>query len=147
MSGYRGSTITNCYFNGGSRLILAPPVKVEKQQNQTVVVPLCTEAKPCKVNITDPQCQYWRGAMCGLVVTSTRFLCGATCKKSSPDAPCPVQCATINTTAYIAPSAADIYLESNTFEGKAPDASVCTKDSKHSCVGEAECKGLFVPCT
>jgi hypothetical protein len=149
ISGYRGSTITNCYFNGGSRLILAPPVKVKKQHNQTVAVPMCTEGAPCKINATDPQCQYWKGAVCGLVVTNSRFQCDATCKSDAldvPDAACPVQCATINTTAYAIPAAADIYVENNAFEGKAPDVSVCTKGGKRGCIGKGDCEGLFSRC-
>ena len=40
LSGYRGTTFVNNYFNGGARLVLAPPVKIEQRENQTVAVPV-----------------------------------------------------------------------------------------------------------
>ena len=46
ISGYRGTLIANSYFNGGSRLVLAPPVKVERENHgtgQKVAVPLCAD--------------------------------------------------------------------------------------------------------
>ena len=95
---------------------------------------MCTTATPCKVNASDAQCQYWRGAVCGLVVTSNRFNCGK------------MGCATIEINRTIA-SAADVFLETNAFEGKSPDVSLCTKAALHSCVGVDECNALFVPCS
>ena len=144
ISGYRGTTITGSYFNGGASIVLAPPLKVEKIDNQTVAVPLCTDAKPCKVQASDPQCQYWRGAVCGLTLTSNRFSCGATCKH--PEV-CPSQCATIVTKGYAIPAASDIHLGSNSFEGKSPDVSVCTRGGRTSCAGLSGCAQLFAPCT
>ena len=40
LSGYRGTTFVNNYFNGGARLVVNPPVKIEQRENQTVVVPV-----------------------------------------------------------------------------------------------------------
>ena len=54
-------------------------------------------------------------------------------------------CATIEINTTIA-SAADVFLESNAFEGKSPDASLCTKAKQHGCAGVNECDALFVPC-
>jgi hypothetical protein len=60
VSGYRGSTISNSYFNAGARLELAQ--SKDSSDNG-------------KINQTDEHCQYWRGAVCGMVVTSNRFSC------------------------------------------------------------------------
>ena len=130
ISGYRGSTISNSYFNSGANLVLKPPTTVSKDQ---------------PVNLTDPHCQYWRGAVCALTVVANQFLCGAT-SKAGGGRTCPIQCATIDTSQYAIPAAADVYLSSNAFEGKAPDASVCTRDGRHSCAGTQDCGKLFTTC-
>ena len=88
----------------------------------------------CRINASDAQCQYWKGAVCGLILTGNRFACG----KALP-------CATIDTSAYAVPSASDIYLANNAFEGRAPvDASVCAPARR--CEGVEACKTLFQSC-
>ena len=134
ISGYRGSTVSGSYFNAGANLVLKPPANEPTG----------------KVNLTDPQCQYWKGAVCALTVVANHFLCGATCKAAGAAGggrTCPTQCATIDTSQYAIPAAADVHLSSNSFEGKAPvDASVCTRDGRHSCAGTEDCEQLFTTC-
>jgi hypothetical protein len=112
VSGYRGSTISNSYFNAGARLELAQSKDSGKG----------------KIDPTDANCQYWKGAVCGMVVTSNRFSCSG------------LTCATINVSHAI-PAAASIYVHDNTFESS--NASVCS--TKHSCFGDS-CKTLLGRC-
>ena len=112
MSGYRGSTISNSFFNAGARLELAQSKDSGKG----------------RIDPTDSNCQYWHGAVCGMVVTSNRFSCSGT------------TCASINISHAI-PAAASIYVHGNTFESS--NASVCS--NKHSCFGDS-CKTLFGRC-
>ena len=119
ISGYRGTTVTNCFFNGGSALELAPNVHPPRP-----LIP------------SDTTCQYWRGSVCSLVVTNNQFLCAN-----------PNQCATINT-APLFPTLAQarmVYLANNAFEG-GTNASVCTTPNVHSCTGAASCAGMFARC-
>ena len=112
VSGYRGSTISNSFFNAGARLELAQSKDSGKG----------------RIDPTDSNCQYWHGAVCGMVVTSNRFSCSGT------------TCASINISHAI-PAAASIYVHGNTFESS--NASVCS--NKHSCFGDS-CKTLFGRC-
>ena len=110
ISGYRGSTLTNSLFNGGARLELAPSLY------------------PGTPDPAATDCQYWRGAVCGLIVRNNQFLCGK------------MGCASIDVS-YEFPQAAHVYIESNAFE----NASLCTGDV-HSCKGAADCAQLLKPC-
>jgi hypothetical protein len=112
VTGYRGSTVTNCYFNAGARLELAQSKDMGKG----------------KIDPTDSNCQYWRGAVCGMVVTSNRFSCYGS------------SCSTINIT-YSIPAASSMYVHDNSFESW--NASVCS--TNHSCLGDT-CKTLFGRC-
>ena len=111
VSGYRGTTVTNSYFNAGARLELAK-----------------SKDSGGKINRADATCQYWRGAVCGMIVTNNRFSC------QGPS------CATINVS-HVIPAASSIYVHSNSFENAS--SSVCS--TKHSCFGD-ECKTLFSTC-
>ena len=110
VSGYRGTTVTNSLFNGGSRLELAASLR------------------PGAPVASDPNCQYWKGAVCGLIVRNNQFLCGK------------MGCAGIDAS-YAFPQAAHVYVGDNSFE----NASTCTPKA-HSCRGVAECAALLAPC-
>jgi len=86
ITGYRGTTITNSYFNGRSRLELAKSIHSGLSRNKT-----------------DTRCQYWRGDMCGLIINNNRF----TCAKDS--------CSFIDWQ-YMPQAASQIYISSNAFE-------------------------------
>jgi hypothetical protein len=114
---YRGTTITNSMFNGGATLQLAPNVHATKS-----------------LDPTDPMCQYWRGAVCSLIITNNHFLCAAA-----------DTCATIDVQ-IAPPQARMIFVESNAFEG--PASAVCTAPaSKHGCASAEACRSLFDNCT
>ena len=117
VSGFRGTTIANNLFNGCARLEIAEPAHVKG-----------------KINTESPDCQYWDGAVCNLLVTGNQMLC-------APCATCGRNCATINTT-YMIPAASDVHVHSNAFEG--PNTSVCSQRS--SCMGEEDCRALLGPC-
>eukprot|EP00937_MAST-01D_sp_MAST-1D-sp2_P005467 g5467.t1 len=110
ISGYRGTTITNSLFNGGARLQLAPSLR------------------PGTPDPAATDCQYWRGAVCGLIVRDNQFECGK------------MGCAGIDV-GYAFPQAAHVYVESNAFE----NASLCTA-GVHSCKGVKDCAQLLKPC-
>jgi hypothetical protein len=87
LSGFRGTTVVNSFFNGGARLEIAKPASVRG-----------------KISPTNLECQYWDGAVCKLVVTGNQMLCAK------------AGCATINTT-YAIPAASNVFVHSNAFEG------------------------------
>ena len=81
------------------------------------------------MNASEPNCQYWRGALCGLLVTGNRFLCTQ-----------PETCATIDASALGAlPAARWVSVRGNAFEDDR--AALCS--SRRRCVGAADCADLF----
>lgn len=112
ITGYRGTLVANSYFNGRARLELAP------------------NPQSGSINVTDPQCQYWRGAMCGLIVTGNRFSCASD------------SCAVLDTTLFTPPQANEVYVATNAFENTT--ATVCSM--KDSCLGANDCGKLFGAC-
>ena len=112
ISGYRGTTVTSSMFNGGSRLELVPSLH------------------PGTPSASDPNCQYWKGAVCSLIVKNNQFLCGT------------MGCAAINAS-YEFTQAAHVYIGDNAFERNA--STTCTSKA-HSCIGVAECAALLTPC-
>ena len=87
VSGFRGTTIVNNFFNGGARLEIATPYD-----------------KRGKIDPESEECQYWDGAVCKLVVTGNQMLCAK------------AGCATVNAT-YAIPAASNVFVHSNAFEG------------------------------
>lgn len=117
-SRYRGTTITNSLFNGGSALRLAPN----------------NHGGAKTINASDPSCQYWKGAVCSLIVTNNHFNC------ANANA-----CATIDVADLVTTQARMVFLEHNAFEDAA--AAVCTAPAaKHRCSSEEECQAFFIPC-
>ena len=115
---YRGTTITNSLFNGGSALRLAPN----------------NHGGGKTINASDPSCQYWKGAVCSLIVTNNHFLC------ANANA-----CATIDVADLETKQARMVFLEHNAFED--PAAAVCTAPAaKHRCSSAEECQAFFIPC-
>lgn len=111
ITGYRGTTLTNSLFNGGARLELAPSVQ------------------PGTPSPSATDCQYWKGAVCSLIIKNNQFLCGK------------MGCAVFNIS-YGFTQAAQVYVESNAFE----NASTCTTGGRHSCAGAEDCARLLGPC-
>lgn len=107
---YRGTTVVNSYFNGHARLELAVPA---------------TSGSP---DPTSNECQYWRGAMCGLVVTANQFSCSNG------------MCATIDTTLYTPGQADQMHVAGNAFE-QSNSSAVCT--AKSTCDSKDDCKTLW----
>ena len=116
VSGYRGTTITNSMFNGGSRLELAPSLR------------------PGTPSASDPNCQYWKGAVCSLNVRGNQFLCGK------------MGCAGVDV-GYAFAQAAAVYVGDNSFEDSAENATthsstvtgaMTTMDSAHAWAGRSD---------
>mmetsp|Transcript_56472 Transcript_56472/g.126090 ORF Transcript_56472/g.126090 Transcript_56472/m.126090 type:complete len:392 (-) Transcript_56472:571-1746(-) len=113
---YRGTTVTNTYFNGHATLELLPPA---------------TSAAALNGAEAGMECQYWRGQMCGLLVTNNRFACGAS------------RCGTLTHDLFIPPAADQIHVSGNHFANAS--AAVCSR-SPGTCQG-SDCADLFGACT
>jgi len=107
---YEGSTITNVYFNGQSRLELA----------------VSRSASQGPINASSSECEYWRGAMCGMVITNNRFDCSG------------AVCAGIDVL-YMPTVARQMYVHSNVFTNES--ATLCTLAS--DCNNATQCASLL----
>ena len=58
LSGFRGTTVVNSFFNGGARLEIAKPRSVRG-----------------RISPTNPDCQYWDGAVCTCSVIYICIIC------------------------------------------------------------------------
>ena len=112
---YRGTTVTNTFFNGDARLELLPPT--------------ASAAAP-ETAAVGSECQYWRGQICGLLVTNNRFACGA------------ARCGTLAADLFVPPAADQVHVSGNHFANAS--GAVCSR-SPGSCQGD-DCAGLFGPC-
>ena len=115
ISQFRGTAIAGSVFQGTGRLELAwtPPAQ-----------------PPPPVNHSSPICEYWRGALCGLQVTSNDFICTTA-----------TTCASIDVSALLPlPAARWVHVEGNAFEND--DASLCSARSR--CESTEACATLFV---
>eukprot|EP01065_Artemidia_motanka_P007453 TRINITY_DN1370_c0_g1_i3.p2 TRINITY_DN1370_c0_g1~~TRINITY_DN1370_c0_g1_i3.p2 ORF type:complete len:409 (+),score=120.09 TRINITY_DN1370_c0_g1_i3:56-1228(+) len=113
LAGYSGTAITNSLFNGVATLEVGP--------SMTPGVP----------GPDDGRCQYWRGAVCGLVVRSNRFGCTSE------------SCALLRTDMYTPPAAAQVFVTDNVFDDVG--AAVCSRRGGR-CANASDCATLFGAC-
>merc|ERR1712224_556919 len=99
-------------FLGAARLQVAPPLKMQA------------------INQSSPHCEYWRGAVCGLIVTNNRFDCT------------PGDCAYLDHSEFAMESARQVHVGTNHFEDES--LALCTQ--KHDCSSKADCAGLLGTC-
>jgi hypothetical protein len=73
VTSYEGVIITNMHFNTVSKLVFAPPTK-----------------PPSNITTQLDRCQYWKGAMCSVLVVGNTFTCGGPETKDFGPASCGV---------------------------------------------------------